>query len=68
MSTGLNRVELGQFVDRDTMRFVREYAHPVERAADRIITSASGNFHQLVPSDTEEGRAFNRGVELRPIY
>ena len=68
MSTGLNRVELGQFVDRDTMRFVREYAHPAGVAADRIITSGGGNFHQLAPNDTEEGRASNRRVEIRPIY
>lgn len=68
MSTGLSRVELGQFVERDTTRFVREYAHPAGVAGDRIITSGGGNFHQLVPRDTEEGRAFNRRVEIRPIY
>jgi hypothetical protein len=35
---------------------------------ERIFTFGGGNFHQLVPSDSEEGRAFNRRVELRPIY
>ena len=35
---------------------------------ERILTFGGGNFHQLVPSDTEEGRAFNRRVEIRPIY
>jgi outer membrane protein OmpA-like peptidoglycan-associated protein len=29
---------------------------------------ALGNYHQLVPSDTEAGRAFNRRIELRPTY
>jgi outer membrane protein OmpA-like peptidoglycan-associated protein len=38
-------------------------------AKDRIIKSfALGNYHQLVPSDTEAGRAFNRRIELRPTY
>jgi hypothetical protein len=29
---------------------------------------ALGNYHQLVPSDTEAGRAFNRRIELRPTH
>jgi outer membrane protein OmpA-like peptidoglycan-associated protein len=37
-------------------------------AAERIMSVGGGNFHQLVPSDTAEGRAFNRRVELRPAY
>jgi uncharacterized protein YndB with AHSA1/START domain len=32
------------------------------------IGFALGNYHFLVPSDTEAGRAFNRRVELRPLY
>ena len=31
MNSALNKLELGQFVDRDTMRFVRDYPHPIER-------------------------------------
>jgi outer membrane protein OmpA-like peptidoglycan-associated protein len=35
----------------------------------RILTGFTlGNYHPLVPNDTEAGRAFNRRVELRPIY
>ena len=38
-------------------------------AGDRVIKSfALGNYHQLVPSDSEAGRAFNRRIELRPTY
>ena len=38
-------------------------------AADRIVKGfALGNYHQLVPSDTEAGRAFNRRIELRPTF
>jgi outer membrane protein OmpA-like peptidoglycan-associated protein len=38
-------------------------------AQDRITHSfALGNYHQLVPSDTDAGRAFNRRVVLRPTY
>jgi outer membrane protein OmpA-like peptidoglycan-associated protein len=43
----------------------------LERAgidSKRILKMGGGSYHQLVPSDTEEGRAFNRRVELRPIY
>lgn len=29
---------------------------------------ALGNYHQLVPSDTEAGRSFNRRIELQPTY
>jgi len=37
--------------------------------AKRIINSfALGNYHPLVPNDTEAGRAFNRRIELRPTY
>ncbi|HKM99346.1 MAG TPA: OmpA family protein [Candidatus Binataceae bacterium] len=38
-------------------------------AGERIEAGfALGNYHFLVPRDTEAGRAFNRRVELRPIY
>ena len=38
-------------------------------AGERIISGfALGNYHPLVPSDTEAGRAFNRRIELRPTY
>ena len=37
-------------------------------AAERLLRLGGGNFHRWVPSDTEEGRAFNRRVELRLTY
>ena len=38
-------------------------------AAGRIANGFTlGNYHPLVPNDTEAGRAFNRRVELRPTY
>jgi outer membrane protein OmpA-like peptidoglycan-associated protein len=38
-------------------------------AGERIVHGfALGNYHQLVPSDSEAGRAFNRRIELRPTY
>jgi len=27
-----------------------------------------GNYHYLVERDAEAGRAFNRRIELRPVY
>jgi hypothetical protein len=27
-----------------------------------------GNYHYLVERDSEAGRAFNRRIELRPVY
>jgi outer membrane protein OmpA-like peptidoglycan-associated protein len=38
-------------------------------AAERIgVGYVLGNYHYLVPRDTEAGRAFNRRIELRPTY
>jgi outer membrane protein OmpA-like peptidoglycan-associated protein len=34
----------------------------------RFFCGSSGNTHMAVPSASEEGRAFNRRVELRPTY
>jgi len=54
---------------RDRMAAVSRYLEAQGVAADRIMTiGGSNNLHRLVPSDTEEGRAFNRRVDLRPIY
>jgi outer membrane protein OmpA-like peptidoglycan-associated protein len=38
-------------------------------AADRITVGfVLGNYHYLLPRDAAAGRAFNRRIELRPIY
>ncbi len=38
-------------------------------SADRITVGFTlGNYHFIVPRDTEAGRAFNRRIELRPTY
>jgi outer membrane protein OmpA-like peptidoglycan-associated protein len=38
-------------------------------AAERIgVGYVLGNYHYMVPRDTEAGRAFNRRIELRPTY
>jgi outer membrane protein OmpA-like peptidoglycan-associated protein len=51
------------------MQAAAAYLEEAGIAKDRIIKSfALGNYHQLVPSDTEAGRAFNRRIELRPTY
>lgn len=56
-------------LSRNRMRGAATYLQHAGIAKDRIINSfALGNYHQLVPSDTEAGRAFNRRVELRPTY
>ena len=47
---------------------VAEFLREAGIAADRLIVSSAGSSHQVVPSDCEEGRAFNRRVELRPTY
>jgi outer membrane protein OmpA-like peptidoglycan-associated protein/uncharacterized protein YndB with AHSA1/START domain len=53
----------------DRMNAAAAYLQEAGIAKDRIISSfALGNYHQLVPSDTEAGRAFNRRIELRPTY
>ena len=38
MSATLKKLQFGEFVDRDTMRFVRDYPHPVERAWTALTT------------------------------
>jgi outer membrane protein OmpA-like peptidoglycan-associated protein len=51
------------------MHAAADYLQKAGIAKDRIINSfALGNYHQLVPSETEAGRAFNRRIELRPTY
>jgi len=50
------------------MEAVAAYLRDAGIEAARVMRVGGGNFHQLVPSDTEEGRAFNRRVELRPVY
>jgi hypothetical protein len=48
---------------------VRERLISAAVPADRInIGFVLGNYHFLVERDSEAGRAFNRRVELRPIY
>ncbi len=50
---------------------VGEAAAYLERAGigpDRLFQSWGGNSHGLVSSENSAGRAFNRRVELRPIY
>jgi hypothetical protein len=47
---------------------VSKYLRDAGVSPERTMISAAGNSHQIVPSDSEEGRAFNRRVELRPIY
>ncbi|HKM99342.1 MAG TPA: OmpA family protein [Candidatus Binataceae bacterium] len=37
-------------------------------ASERIRTVGSGNYHRIVPPDTQAARAYNRRVDLRPIY
>ncbi|MGO9607958.1 MAG: OmpA family protein [Candidatus Binataceae bacterium] len=37
MNEAIRRLELGEFVDRNTMRFVREYPHPIERVWAALI-------------------------------
>jgi outer membrane protein OmpA-like peptidoglycan-associated protein len=56
-------------LSRSRMREAASYLEDVGIEKLRIANSfALGNYHQLVPSDTEAGRAFNRRVELRPTY
>jgi outer membrane protein OmpA-like peptidoglycan-associated protein len=53
----------------DRMHAAAAYLRDAGIAQGRIFNSfALGNYHQLVPSDTEAGRAFNRRIELRPTY
>jgi len=56
-------------LSKDRMQAASAYIRDAGIAKDRVINSfALGNYHQLVPSDTEAGRAFNRRIELRPTY
>ncbi|HXN85174.1 MAG TPA: OmpA family protein [Candidatus Binataceae bacterium] len=46
-----------------------EYLREAGIASDRIMVGfVLGNYHYLVPRDAAAGRAFNRRIELRPIY
>jgi outer membrane protein OmpA-like peptidoglycan-associated protein len=51
------------------MAAAADYLRSAGIAEKRVISSfALGNYHKLVPSDTDAGRAFNRRIELRPTY
>jgi len=47
---------------------VSKYLREKGISSERLFVSSAGNSHCVVPSDAEEGRAFNRRVELRPTY
>lgn len=47
----------------------QDYLRASGISADRIAVGFTlGNYHFIVPRDTEAGRAFNRRIELRPTY
>jgi len=50
------------------VKSVADYLCAAGIARSRFFQGASGNTHMIVPSDAEEGRAFNRRVELRPTW
>lgn len=52
---------LGEFVDRDTMRFVREYPHPVERVWAALVTPEQISVWWMV-CETLEAREGGRYV------
>jgi outer membrane protein OmpA-like peptidoglycan-associated protein len=54
---------------RDRMAAATRYLEDAGISHNRItIGFTLGNYHFIVPRDTEAGRAFNRRVELRPTY
>jgi len=61
--------EEGVKLSAERMQGAFTYLREAGIGPDRIVKSfALGNYHQLVPSDTEAGRAFNRRIELRPTF
>jgi outer membrane protein OmpA-like peptidoglycan-associated protein/uncharacterized protein YndB with AHSA1/START domain len=61
--------EQGLELSRTRVAAASQYLQRAGILSERIeMGFALGNYHFLVPSDTEAGRAFNRRVELRPIY
>jgi outer membrane protein OmpA-like peptidoglycan-associated protein len=51
------------------MAAAADYLRGAGIAPARILNGFTlGNYHPLVPNDTEAGRAFNRRIELRPTY
>lgn len=65
MSATLKKLELGEFIDRDTMRFVRDYPHPVTRAW-AALTEPQQMRVWWVPFTTLELRAGGRYVIEAP--
>jgi len=56
-------------LSRDRVDAARRYLEGAGIAPERIaIGFTLGNYHFIVPRDTEAGRAFNRRVELRPTW
>ncbi|HLI80236.1 MAG TPA: OmpA family protein [Candidatus Binataceae bacterium] len=56
-------------LSRDRVDSARRYLEGAGIASDRIMVGFTlGNYHFIVPRDTEAGRAFNRRVELRPTF
>jgi hypothetical protein len=56
-------------LSRARVKAVTHHLRDAGLEAERIeLGFALGNYHMLVSSDTEAGRAFNRRVEIRPIY
>ena len=52
----------------ERVKAVSDYLRAQGVDEKRFLSGSSGNTHSAVPSDSEEGRAFNRRVELRPTY
>jgi outer membrane protein OmpA-like peptidoglycan-associated protein len=47
----------------------RHYLEAAGISLDRVVVGFTlGNYHFVVPRETATGRAFNRRIELRPIY
>jgi hypothetical protein len=62
-------IEESLSLSRARVEAVTQYLRDAGLASERIeIGFALGNYHFLVPRDTEAGRAFNRRIEIRPIY
>ena len=47
---------------------VGDYLSNAGIARDRIMRTGIGNHHWIADRDTPQGRAFNRRVEIRPMY
>jgi len=62
----IKKVELGQFVDRDTMRFVREYPYPIERVWSALTDPAQMKIWWM-PCALLETRTGGKYVLLSPL-